>query len=131
MEPQRRIGGRPPASEGDRRLAHHFRRLRKEARMPLRAVAEATGLTYQAIHRVESQKSRLSIGHVLLCAELFGVSVDAFFAPVAGAADPPGPARHGVGQDLFTAARAVPESMLRPLIVLSRALAAMSNAGGR
>jgi hypothetical protein len=73
----------------------------------------------------------LNIGHVFLCAELFGVSVDAFFAPVAGVADPRGPARRGVGEELFTAARALPENKLRSLVALSRHLAAMSDAGSR
>jgi hypothetical protein len=73
----------------------------------------------------------LNVGHVFLCAELFGVSVDAFFAPVAGEADPPGPARDGVSEELFTAARALPENKLRPLVALSRHLAAMSDASSR
>jgi hypothetical protein len=86
-------------------------------------------MTYQAIHRVEMQQSRLSMGHVFLCAELFGVSVDAFFAPVAGEADPPIPARSALGEDLFAAARTLPENKLRPILALSRHLATMSKPG--
>jgi hypothetical protein len=88
-------------------------------------------MTYQAIHRVEMQKSRLNVGHVYLCAELFDASVDAFFAPTEAAPVPALADEHSTVVEFFEALRGLPDAKLMMIASLARALAAERRTGTR
>jgi hypothetical protein len=75
------------------------------------------------------QKSRLHVGHVYLCAELFGVSVDTLLAPIDATPAPALPDEHSTVVEFFEALRGLPDAKLAAIASFARALAAERRLG--
>jgi transcriptional regulator with XRE-family HTH domain len=109
--------------EGDRRVRFHLQRLRVAAGLTLSQASESTGYLAQSLSRVELGEQRLYPSMVASFAALYGVPIDALFAPIADAA----PAHERPRQSLvfMQATHAIEDGeLLEGLLSMTRAIVA-------
>jgi transcriptional regulator with XRE-family HTH domain len=78
------------ATESDRAAGHRLRQLRLLRGHSQSQIAQALGVSFQAVQKYESGENRLSAGRIATLAQYFRVSVMEFFADASGIGLHPG-----------------------------------------